>query len=186
MKSSTRLWKTPSEGWFFLGLEGGPIPSWSHARFPAWQSPPDANSCSFDTKRNESHPNKPAQTLLVSWALSWRCSDVTPASESFSQEGSFAEEMMIMGSLGGGIKEKPFSCSSVFFWSISVPAHTCPRCNFFPLINPQTLLDTTAVKFAKLYGVNGALLLSHILTIWNISLLSVGFLRYLSVPLSLG
>lgn len=191
MKSSPRLWKTPSEGWFFLGLKEGPILRWSHARFPAQQSSPDANSHSFDMMTNESHPDTSAWTLLVSWVLSRCCSDVTPTSQGFSQEGSFAEETIIMGSLRGRIKEKPFRCSNVcvfffFFRSTSVPAHSCPRCNFFPLIYPQTLLDSTAVMFAKCYGVSGALLLSHILTIWNISLLSVGFPKHLSAPLSLG
>lgn len=189
MKSSPRLWKTPSEGWFFLGLEEGPILRWSHARFPAQQSSPDANSLSFDMMTNEFHPNTSAWMLSVSWALSWCCSDVTSTSQGFSQEGSFAEETIIMGSLGGRIKEKPFRCSSVcffFFWSTSVPAHSCPRCNFFPLIYLQTLLDSTAVMFAKCYGVSGALLLSCILTIWNIGLRSVGFPKYLSAPLSSG
>lgn len=98
-------------------------------------------------------------------------------------------ERITLDSLGSLIKYKPFSCTSIFLFScrISVPAHTCLRCNFFPLINLQTLLDTTAVMFAKYCNANGALLISHcLLTISNIGLLSVDFPRSLKHSTLLG
>lgn len=112
-------------------------------------------------------------TPPVSWALSWHCSDVTTHLKAFPRRSDLLEQITL-GSLGSLLKYKPFS-AFLFSCRISVPAHTCLWCNFFPLINPQTLLDTTAVMFAKYCNANGALLISCILTISNISLLSVDF-----------